>query len=254
MNTLIVTLDLDWACEPAIEDTLDFLNKQNICPTIFATHRSQRVESAMKEIEVGLHPFFDPHSSHGSTIFEVVNHVLDLPHNLRAFRCHRFANCNSSRQAMAEAGMLISSNVCTDLEIISPFKDRFGLWEVPIFLEDGGYLWRKHPLEINQNLQQALSREGAKVVIIHPMHFSINSPDFSYMYQIKQSINREEWKTMTRSALNKLKWKGRGIRDFLVELLQTASKTSTLGAFAEYFLQSKTKKGTFEGAQRFRLT
>ena len=60
MNTLIVTLDLDWACEPAIEDTLDFLNRQNIRPTIFATHRSQRVESAMKEIEVGLHPFSIP--------------------------------------------------------------------------------------------------------------------------------------------------------------------------------------------------
>ena len=29
--------------------------------------------------------------------------------------------------------MLISSNVCTDLEIVTPFKDRFGLWEVPYF-------------------------------------------------------------------------------------------------------------------------
>ncbi len=239
MNALIVTLDLDWACEPAIEDTLDFLNKQNIRPTIFATHRSQRVESAMNEIEVGLHPYFDPRSSHGSTISEVVKHVLDLPHNLRAFRCHRFANCNSSRQAMAEAGMLISSNVCTDLEIVSPFKDRFGLWEVPIFLEDGGYLWRKHPLEMNQSLSHALSRDEIKVVMIHPMHFSINSPDFSYMYQIKQSLSREEWRTMTRSTLNKLRWKGRGIRDFLVELLQTASKTSTLGIFVEHFLQTR---------------
>jgi len=156
MNEIIITVDLDWACEPAIEETLDFLKNQKIKPTVFITHRSAAVETCMDEIEVGLHPYFSPGSSHGSTIDEVTKHVMDLPHNLAAFRCHRFAICNSSQQAMAEAGMLISSNVCTDLEIVEPFKDRFGLLEVPIFLEDGGYLWRKHPLVMPQAVKDAL--------------------------------------------------------------------------------------------------
>ncbi len=230
MNTLIVTVDLDWACEPAIEETLDSLKSQNITPTVFITHRSPSVEAFMDEIEVGLHPYFSPDSSHGSTIPEVVKHVMDLPHNLAAFRCHRFAICNSSRQAMAEAGMLISSNVCTDLEIVAPFRDRFGLLEVPIFLEDGGYLWRKHPLEINQPLADTILGQGTKVIIIHPMHYALNTPHFAYMYDIKQSMGREEWKNMTKSTLNKHRWKGRGIRDFLVELLHLSPHKSSLGA------------------------
>lgn len=229
MNTHVITVDLDWACEPAIEETLNFLDKQKISPTVFITHRSPRVEAAMGQIEVGLHPYFGSDSSHGSTIIDVVNHIMDLPHNLPGFRCHRFATCNSSRQAMAEAGMLISSNVCTDLEVVPPFKDRFGLLEVPIFLEDGGYLWRKHSLEMTPQLLKTLLSPGTKVIIIHPMHFSLNTPDFAYMYNIKQSMSREEWKGMTKTVIDKYRWKGRGIRDFLVELLQIIPKTSSLG-------------------------
>lgn len=228
MNPLVVTIDTDWACEPAIEETLDFLKSQNISPTVFITHRSPRVEASFNEIDVGLHPYFDPSSSHGSTISEVVRHIMDLPHNLPAFRCHRFACCNLSRQAMVESGMVISSNVCTDLEIVPPFRDRFGLLEVPIFLEDGGYLWRRHSLEITQGLREKIQGPGRKVLLIHPMHFAINTPHFAYMHQIKQSMGREDWKSMTRSTLNKLRWKGRGIRDLIVELLQIAPQISSL--------------------------
>jgi len=229
MNSVVVTVDLDWAPELAIEETLDFLKSKNISPTVFVTHRSPRVEASMNEIEVGLHPYFGKASSHGSTISDVIKRVMDFPYNLPAFRCHRFGICNLSKQALKEKGMLISSNVCTDLEIISPFKDRFGLLEVPIFLEDGGYLWRQHSLEINQNLKKIVLGKGVKVIIIHPMHFAINTPNFSYMYNIKRSMSCEKWRCMTKSTLNKLRWKGRGIRNFIIELLETADKTSSLG-------------------------
>lgn len=239
MNKLVVTVDLDWACEPAIEETLDFFNAHNISPTVFITHRSPRVEAAMNKLEVGLHPYFALDSSHGSTVAEVINHVINLPHNLRGFRCHRFTTCNSSLQAMTEAGMLISSNVCTDLEIVAPFKNRFGLLEIPIFLEDGGYLWSKHPLELSPLLVKSISSQGTKVISIHPMHFCINTPTFDYMYKIKQSMaNRKEWKNMTKHTLNKLRWNGRGIRDLLVELLQIAPQISPLSSLYHNALES----------------
>ena len=230
MSKLIVTVDLDWACEAAIEETLNFLKSQNILPTVFITHRSAIIESFMSEIEVGLHPYFGLGSSHGSTIDEVVKHVMSLPHNFLGFRCHRFAICNSSRQAMVEAGMLLSSNICTDLEIVLPFKDRFGILEVPIFLEDGGYLWRKHPLEINSKLIKPCLDLGTKVITIHPMHFSLNTPNFDYMYKIKQSLSRKEWIEMKKSTLDKLRWKERGIRDLIVDLLQIIPKKTSLGS------------------------
>jgi hypothetical protein len=230
MSELIVTLDIDWACEPAIEETLDFLESCRIFPTVFSTHPSPKVEESLAKLEVGLHPYFDPTSSQGSTIEETVKYVMDLPHNLLAFRCHRFAHCNVSKQAMAEAGMLLSSNVCTDLENVFPFKDRFGLLEVPIFLEDGGYLWRRHPLQMTPFLREKLQEEGPKVILIHPMHFVINTPHFDYMRQIKQRLSRDDWKEMTRRSLKDLEWKGRGIRDLLREIIELVPQTGSLGS------------------------
>jgi hypothetical protein len=228
MNKLIVTIDVDWACEAAIEDTLDSLDELNVLPTIFVTHRSPRIEASLNKLAVGLHPYFGTNSSHGSNISQVVEHILGLPHNFPAFRCHRFAICNSSRQAMVEAGMIISSNICTDLEIVAPFKDRFGLLEVPIFMEDGGYLWRKHSLEISQKFKEKIQSQGLKVITLHPMHFAINTPNFEYMYEIKQSMSREEWIGMSKDTLNKLRRKGRGIRDLILELIELAPE---LGSF-----------------------
>jgi hypothetical protein len=228
MNALIVTVDLDWACEAAVAETLEFLLNHKIYPTVFITHRSFSVESLMDQLEVGLHPYFHPNSSHGATIDEVVKHVMSLPHNLPAFRCHRFASCNTSMQAMKEAGMLISSNVCTDLETVAPFKNRFGLLEVPVFLEDGGYLWQNYPLSMSQRLKELILGEGIKVIILHPMHFVINTPNFEYMLKIKQ-IPREEWQNLTKSDLNHLRWKGRGIRDLMLALIQEAPQRTSLG-------------------------
>ena len=94
-------------------------------------------------------------------------------------------------------------------------------------MEDGGYLWRKHSLEMDSYLKEKILGEGTKVLLIHPMHFSLNTPDFSYMKQIKQSLSRKEWNEMSHKTLNDLRWKGRGIRNLLTEILQMVPKRSS---------------------------
>jgi hypothetical protein len=233
MTRVAVMVDIDWACEPAIEETLDFLRARGIPVTVFATHRSARVEAALSEIEVGLHPYFAEDSSHGRTIEDVVRAVVDLPHNVAAFRCHRFAVSNESNLAMAQAGMRICSNVCTDLEVVPPFVERSGLLEVPISLEDGTYLLRGHPLEYNDRLHAAFVASGTRVLVLHPMHFAVNTPHFGYMKEIKRSFSREAWNGMTRTTLDRIRWRGRGIRDLVSDLLDRGFETSTLGQIAQ---------------------
>lgn len=221
---LIVTVDLDWAPEPAIEETLDFLQERGVIPTVFATHRSPRVESSLGEIEVGLHPFFHSDSSHGKTIEEVIDSVMALPHNSPAFRCHRYATCNESNRQMVEAGMKVSSNICTDLEIVPPFIDRLGLIQVPIYFEDGGYLWNCQPLRRSfKPVEEAIT-----VMNIHPMHFVLNTPVFDYMLQIKRRFTRKEWIGMSCEQLNCLRYQGDGIRRLIIELIDAFNETGPL--------------------------
>lgn len=231
-----VTIDLDWACEAAVEELLGALLPAGIPATVFVTHRSAAVLERLSDLEVGLHPYFGPDSSHGGTVDEVVRHVLELPHNLPAFRCHRFAVSNEVREAMAAAGMRISSNVCADLEAVPPFRDRFGLLEIPVFLEDGSYLYRRHPLALEPHVEAALMRPGPKVLLIHPMHFAVNTPRIEYMAEIKRSVSRAGWNGMSGAALGALRWRGRGIRDLLGDLFDFARGRglpfTTLGAIA----------------------
>lgn len=219
---IVVTVDLDWACEAAIIDVLDWLRAAGIPPTVFSTHHSAAVTERLSELEVGLHPYFALDSSHGDSLRAVTQHVLALPHNLRAFRCHRFAVSNDVREAMTEAGMTVSSNVCTDLESVVPFRDRFGLLEVPIFLEDGGYLFRRHPLDGASAVADLLDTAAPKVFAIHPMHFSVNTPRFEYMVEIKRAVSRSTWHAMSPSDLARLTSRELGVRDFLCELLLAA--------------------------------
>lgn len=231
-----VTIDLDWACEPAVEELLGHLGAEGIPATVFVTHRSAAVAARAGALEVGLHPYFAPDSSHGGTVEEVVRHVLALPHDLPAFRCHRFAVSNEVREAMAEAGMNISSNVCADLEAVPPFRDRHGLLEIPVFFEDGGYLHRGHPLSVGAPLEAALGAPAPKVLLLHPMHFAVNTPHAGYMAEIKRSVSRAGWVGMSGAALDALRWPGHGIRDLVIELLgvirQRGLRFTTLGAIA----------------------
>lgn len=230
---LAVTVDIDWACEAAIDQTLDWMQERGIRVTIFSTHDSARVRTALGTDEVGLHPYFDATSSHGQTIAEVVEHVRRLPHNLAAFRCHRYATSNEAQLAMYDSGMRLSSNVCTDLALVPPFRTRIGLLECPIFLEDGGYLLQKHPLRIEDGLSGLLMAAGLKVLTVHPMHFALNTPSFDFMATIKRSASREEWMAMTAPHIKHLQWGGRGIRDLIVDVLSCGVSTTTLGQVAQ---------------------
>ena len=219
---------MDWASECAIDATLKFFLEAGIKPTVFTTHCSKTVAALQDQLDVGLHPYFSKDSSHGATIHATINTVSCLPYNLPAFRCHRFKSSNQVMEAMYELGMRISSNICTDLEHLPPFVNRYGMVEFPIFLEDGGYLWQRHALRLTNLVLQQLHKPGGKVLLIHPMHFALNSPNFSFMKKIKQCHSREEWISMPTDELQALRHKGRGIRNVIEDILEEVNEFSTL--------------------------
>jgi hypothetical protein len=227
MTRLCVTIDTDWASEAALRLTIDHFESHGIPLTIFNTHDSDAVRSSLSRHEIGLHPFFGNNSDHGDDVASVVRHVRGLPHNIAAFRCHRFAHSNESQEAMAEAGMLASSNICTDLSVIPPFLERNGLLEVPVFFEDGGYLKRGHPLGDLSLLLAPQPVTCARILVIHPMHFCLNTPDFTYMRRIKDSLSRKQWNELSAGDLDSLAFKQRGIRNLIEELLRRTRSFST---------------------------
>ena len=79
---LFVTIDLDWASEVVIEETLNWFSKYKIPVTVFATHDSRAIIERMNTIEVGLHPYFSPNSSQGSNSEEIIENLSQIPTNI----------------------------------------------------------------------------------------------------------------------------------------------------------------------------
>ena len=227
---ILITIDIDWASEYAIQFTLETLKNLNIPFTVFSTHNSEYLNSIFNDIEIGLHPFFHPNSSHGKTYEETIENIFKLPYNLNAFRCHRFIRSNEISDLMKRKGMKCESNVCTNLETIPPFENRNGLLEIPIFYEDGSYLLNNNVLDINSIPGKKFfegTENDIKTILIHPMHFVINTPNWKYMSDIKNKISRKEWNSLNKHQIKKIDFNGIGLRTFILEIINKYKNTDT---------------------------
>jgi hypothetical protein len=218
--SVVFTIDLDWACEDSIKYICSYFNKMNLPFTIFNTHHSEYIVKNMDALEVGIHPSFIIGSSHGNTITDIIEESIKVPHNTKVFRNHRYHDSNEMREGLYQNGFEFSSNICTHLEVLPPFHDRFNRLSFPIFFEDGGYLLNDETLDFNTSkVKEKLLLPGLKVVLIHPMHFSINTNNFNTMKSIKAKLSREEWRKLTQSKIEKLEIKGIGIRTFIKDMV-----------------------------------
>lgn len=221
---IFVTIDLDWASEIVIEETMNWFSQFNIPVTVFATHESRAIVERMNMIEVGLHPYFSPDSSQGSNSEEIIENLSQITTNIPVYRSHRFLDSNQIRGYMTKMGMRASSNVCTDLDPVAPFNHRSRMLEIPIAFEDGNFLERNYDLGSCDDIVQLISRSDIFVIAIHPMHFVLNTPHFQWMRDIKDSTTRIRWNNMTCDEVTELRYSGRGIASFVKQLLMTTKE------------------------------
>jgi len=67
-----------------------------------------------------------------------------------------------------------------------------GLLSIPIFMEDGGFLFQKHKLCLDTILKK-LPSKGTIVFLFHPMHLALNSNNFDTMKTLKNSLTIDEY-------------------------------------------------------------
>lgn len=241
-NYLCFTCDLDWAPEIAIEKTLDLFLKNGIRPTVFVTHPSKVIEQYRDRIDIGVHPNFIQPSSQGGDTEEVIAYCMRLAPDAKVFRCHRWFSGNDVCDSMAGKGFLYESNLCTKMEIVDPFIHRSGMLCLPVFFEDGSYIIQSEKIDFD-SVKGRFLQNGLKVIDIHPMHFALNTPYFQYTRQIKDRLSRQEWNAMDENTLSRLAYRGCGISDFILDLVEFAKteKTEliTLGQAYEMCMQGE---------------
>src|SRR5262245_54228550 len=213
-----MTGDQDWASDAVIADFVDLFAGYGIRPTLFATNKSSLVDEleSSERIELGLHQNFLPGSSHGTDTESVIKHGMAMYARDRTFRSHHFVDGSGiSRQFFAK-GIRYDSNLCLDLQPnIVPLQHLSGITRFPVFWNDYVHMTNRGDDWDLERYMAAILSPGLKVFNFHPIHVAANVPNNAYYQTIRTRTG-----SLSAAEIEKVRYKGPGVRTFLVALLE----------------------------------
>lgn len=216
---IAITSDTDFVSDEILNDAYSIF--KNIPLTIFQTNPSEFLKRNAKENnwELEVHPNFCEKSTHGNSVNEVITNCDDFKGEAIGFRCHKYYSSNDVVEQYKLKGYKYSSNICTDLNYISPFYDRAGILNFPIFFEDGGYL-KYHGVPNFNFIKTKLVQNEICVLNFHPIHITLNTSDFYKIRELKDSVPANKYASLTTKDIAHLINQNYGIKNFIIELLE----------------------------------
>lgn len=235
-NMICFTMDTDWASEYVLQHAVNFFKEHHILLTVFCTNKSEflQKEARAGTIDLQIHPNFIMPSSQGKTEDDVINFCKELVPEASVFRAHRWYASNDIYEKLYRRGIRYESNVCTLFDMVLPYLHRSGMVAFPVFFEDGAIIERGFSLKFNDT-KEKYEKKGLKIINFHPMHFALNTPCFSYTRQIKDRLTREQWNNLDDADIEKLRFQGDGITNYLKELVFFAESHSEVCPFKDLY-------------------
>ena len=221
--------DIDWASEDVLKEYFTIVNALDIKPTLFVTHESAVIESNFQSgnIERGIHPNFLSNSSHGDSFKEVAESCIKFAPEADGFRSHRLFDVTDITHLLKnEYSYKYVSNLGTILQTnIRPILHESGLVHLPIFFEDGTHLYNQLDLNFKKYLN-LFTAPGIKIISFHPMNFVFNSPNMTFMRQIKDSLTRNEYNNITSATIEKMRNNEAGIGQTVIDIVKFAKENN----------------------------
>lgn len=223
-NSIFITIDVDWAPDEVILDTLELLNKYNCKATFFATHNTEVFSSINeKDIEIGIHPNFNlllqGNNKYGENFEQVIDYYLNLYPNSVSVRSHSMTQNTPILRAFSNAGLKFDCNHFFPYQNSEILLSPFYFWDnnlirIPYFWEDDVNLLF---FEQKYTISQLLKNQGLKVFDFHPIHIYLNTYSIDH-YNEAKSVYHDF------SRLSKLvNTKKKGVRDYFIKLLNSVN-------------------------------
>ncbi len=221
------TSDIDWASEAVIADYFQRLPMEMLKLTTFVTHKSEIIENQFRVgvIQRGIHPNFLPGSSHGNSFREVIETCISFAPEATCTRSYRaFDVTDTAHLLKNEFHFKCCSNTITTLTPrITPFWLESKLLQIPVFFEEGSFLYNQLGLSIQPYLQY-FKAPGLKVISFHPMNMAFNTPYIAWMRQIKDSLTREEFNNISAEMIATKHNREKGAYDVVMEIINLAQQ------------------------------
>lgn len=215
---VFLTLDIDWAPDEVLSDSIDLIERADIEATWFITHDTPllgRLRSNPR-FELGVHPNFNFLLSgdmrNGATSDEVLGRLLDVVPEATAVRSHSMTQSSMLLNLFAARGLTHDCNHFVPAEAgidLKPWRSWNNLVKVPYCWEDDiAYLPGETP-----SIIEVVAGAGLVVVDFHPIHVFLNTPNLAH-YERARPFYQDS------ATLRGLRHKQRGTRHVLSELLE----------------------------------
>ncbi len=212
------SIDVDWANEEIILDTLSFFEEYSVKCTIFSTHDSYAViKSNPKLFEVAVHPNFNQLLlGNEKNADDVIDELIEIHPNARGFRSHSLMQSTIINQKFADKGYIYDANILLPYHTgLKPFKSWNGMVRIPYNWEDD-----MHWSYGNSFDDPGVNIESDEMVIFdfHPIHIYLNTEN-KYRYSEAKKYYHDP-----KKLLSYRNTEIQGTRDLLISLLKTVKE------------------------------
>lgn len=215
----VLSIDIDWAYDAVLEDTIDLIERAAVKACFFVTHNTPLLARlrANPLFELGLHPNFDP-LLRGEAVRSARDIVLDLASvapEAKVLRSHAMTTSGRWLELYREAGVTHLSNYLMFGDVnIHPFSQLNGLVEAPVHFADDGLLFQRamSAVSFNPDTDLLASGSGLRVYNFHPIHLFLNAESLDRYGTSRPYADNPQ-------ALRRLRFDGDGARAWLSSLL-----------------------------------
>jgi len=231
---IAITVDVDWAPDPVIEDTAQLIESHGVKATFFATHRS----SAIRQLEnsgheIAIHPNFNPLLEGAQTnksARSIVEELMEIYPESRGVRSHSMLQSTKILQIFSNCGLVYESNQFLPYaKCVEPSVLWNRLVRIPYNWEDDMH-WEYHKAFDDPGIP--LNNCDLTVMDFHPVHVFLNSES-----EARYSIAKSHYHDHRRLVDHRNNTSTPGTRDLLCKILNFISsenlRTATMSEIAE---------------------
>ncbi len=173
-----VTMDMDWACDDVLADTIDLVDSLNIPVTMFVTHDTPMLYRLREDplFTLGIHPNFLPHlgGCSAKSYRETIEDLMKIVPEAKVIRCHAIIDATPILMTARALGFEADYNLFIPFSSgisLKTFRHFSGIMRIPYFYEDDAWA-----LEDGAASPEAhLASNGLKVFNFHPIHLYLNT-------------------------------------------------------------------------------
>ena len=219
----ILTFDIDWAPDYAIQHCLNLLDKKGVSATFFATHPTYMNNEIKKRGHIlGIHPNFLPKSSHGTSVSSIINKCLTFSKEAWCMRSHSLLQ---STPLLCEVFAKFPQ-LKLDVSLLmhrSKFAHKYLYDYNGVTFERLLYNWED---DFEFSKQRYCSEKDlffGKLTVydFHPIHVVLNSSNGSEYKKLKENLNGKKLYDLDKQNILRFRNYEIGVQDHLEMIMSS---------------------------------